>query len=259
MLISGLFVNEIVLKAIDYSMSSIVMLALLVFLLIHIRKKSVLIIYLLLFILHLSSLFAGLNSLSNVTSLSLIIFSSACILVNASEFRNSLSNFSSKFKLYTSKREKAKRKIDRNDIVRIIDQTIKDFSKTQTGAIMIFQKSQELDDGINDRGVEVNAPLSMEMLQTIFYKGTRLHDGAVIIKDNQIISAAVMLIATERPLNGKYGTRHRAAIGISERSDAVVVIVSEETGRVSFAYKGKLEPVSLDRFKDEFMDYLNRT
>ena len=123
---------------------------------------------------------------------------------------------------------------------------------------MVFKKSQELDDGINDKGVTINAPVSMEMLQTIFYKGTRLHDGAVIINDDKILSAAVMLVATTRPLNGKYGTRHRAAIGISERSDAVVVIVSEETGRVSLAYKGKLEPISLDRFKDEFLELLNK-
>lgn len=251
-------VNENILKIIDYSLSSILMLAFLVFMLIHIRKKSVIVTYLILFVLHLSSLFLKLQSLANVTTLTLIIFSAAVILINASEFRNSLSNFSSKFKfkLYPSKKDR--RKFDKNDVVRIMDQTIRDFSKTKTGAIMIFQKSQELDDGINDKGVSINAPISMEMLQTIFYKGTRLHDGAVIIKDDKIVSAAVMLVATTRPLNGKYGTRHRAAIGISERSDAVVVCVSEETGRVSLAYKGNLEPISLDRFKEEFSDLLNR-
>ena len=256
--INLLAVNENVLKIVDYSVSSILMLALLVFMLIHIRKKSVIVTYLILFVLHLSALFLRLHSLTNVTTLTLIIFSAACILINASEFRNTLSNYTSKFKFKLPYSKKERRKSDKTDIVRVMDQTIRDFSKTKTGAIMIFQKSQELDDGINDKGVAINAPISMEMLQTIFYKGTRLHDGAVILKDDTIVSAAVMLVATTRPLNGKYGTRHRAAIGISERSDAVVVVVSEETGRVSLAYNGKLEPVSLDRFKEEFADLLNR-
>ncbi len=248
--------NSNLLLYVDYVLTSILMLSFLVYLLIHLRKKMVVIVYLALFVLYLSSLFLRMDFLSSVCALVFIVFSFACILTNASEFRNSLSNYSSKFKLYTSRKEN--KHLDKTDIINIIDKTVKDFSKTQTGAIMVFKKSQELDDGINDNGVIVDAPVSMEILQTIFYKGTRLHDGAVIINNDKIVSAAVMLVATTRPLNGKYGTRHRAAIGISERSDAVIVCVSEETGRVSLAYKGKLEPVSIDRFKDEFEELLNR-
>jgi len=91
---------------------------------------------------------------------------------------------------------------------------------------------------------------------TIFYPGTRLHDGAVIIRDNVIYAASVYYTPTTKALSGKYGSRHRAAIGISEISDSITIVVSEETGRISIAQNGELESVSPDKFIERLTEYM---
>ena len=117
-------------------------------------------------------------------------------------------------------------------------------------------KAHERKDIIKN-GVPVNAPLSPELLQTIFYEGTRLHDGAVVIHGNEIVAASVFFTPTTKPFAGKYGSRHRAAIGVSEVSDAVTVVVSEETGRISFAVNGDLEAVNQTNFRRVFETYMS--
>ena len=91
---------------------------------------------------------------------------------------------------------------------------------------------------------------------TIFYPGTRLHDGAVVIKRDFILAASVYYTPTTKPLTGKYGSRHRAAIGISEITDSVTVVVSEETGRISLAVAGELIPVNNETFLITFEEYM---
>jgi len=103
----------------------------------------------------------------------------------------------------------------------------------------------------------VNCPVSPEILSTIFYPGTRLHDGAVVVKEMSIIYASVFFTPSTKAFAGKYGSRHRAAIGISEISDAVTVVVSEETGRISIAMNGQLETVSIDNFRRVFENYMS--
>ena len=93
-----------------------------------------------------------------------------------------------------------------------------------------------------DVGTKLNADLSTELILTIFHPNTPLHDGAVVINGDKIISAGVLLPLTEDPkLSWKYGTRHRAAIGMTETSDAACLVVSEETGDVSIAIDGSLK------------------
>ena len=106
-------------------------------------------------------------------------------------------------------------------------------------------------------GVAVKAPVSTELLQTIFYPGTRLHDGAVVIHGNEIVAASVFYTPTTKAFAGKYGSRHRAALGISEISDAVTVVVSEETGRISFAVNGTLETVDQANFLRVFENLMD--
>ena len=91
---------------------------------------------------------------------------------------------------------------------------------------------------------------------TIFYPGTRLHDGAVIIHGDMIKSAAVFFTPSTKAFTNKYGSRHRAAIGISEVSDSLTVVVSEETGRISFAINGQIEAVTSDDFLRVFENYM---
>ena len=144
----------------------------------------------------------------------------------------------------------------REELYKIIEATVINLSRTRTGAIITFEKNTSLQDVIKN-GVLISAPVSSELLTTIFYPGTRLHDGAVVIKDNMIVAAAVFYTPTTKPFAGKYGSRHRAAIGISEISDAVTIIVSEETGRISFAVNGQLDTVTQENFLRVFENYMD--
>lgn len=136
-----------------------------------------------------------------------------------------------------------------------IETAVISLSNARIGAIMTFEKNTSLKD-IMKNGVPIHAPVTPEILLTIFYPGTRLHDGAVVIHGNEILAASVFFTPTTKPFAGKYGSRHRAAIGVSEVSDAVTVVVSEETGRISFAVNGDLEAVNQTNFLRVFENYM---
>jgi diadenylate cyclase len=121
---------------------------------------------------------------------------------------------------------------------------------------MTFEKNMSLEN-FTKSGTPVNAPVTQELLLTIFYPGTRLHDGAVIIKGDVIKAASVYYTPTTKPLTGKYGSRHRAAIGISEVCDAVTVVVSEETGTISFASGGELKKIPVNELRASLVNELN--
>ena len=113
-------------------------------------------------------------------------------------------------------------------------------AKNKVGALIVFERTVGLDDRI-DTGIRLEALVSKELLGNIFIVNTPLHDGAVIIRDNRIMAAGCLLPLTrDRSLSSELGTRHRAGIGMSEQADCVVVIVSEETGTVSYAYGGHI-------------------
>ena len=137
-----------------------------------------------------------------------------------------------------------------------VESAVISLSNARIGAIMTFEKNTSLKD-IMKNGVPIHAPVTPELLLTIFYPGTRLHDGAVVIHGNEIIAASVFFTPTTKPFAGKYGSRHRAAIGISEISDAITVVVSEETGRISFAVNGDLEAVNQQNFLRVFENYMS--
>lgn len=116
-----------------------------------------------------------------------------------------------------------------------------DLSRTHTGALIIFERDNQLTDPIST-GTLVDAQVTAELLKNIFFVKAPLHDGAVIIKDGRIAAAGCMLpMSANMNLSKDLGMRHRAGIGMSERSDAVVVIVSEETGAISVAVDGMLK------------------
>lgn len=124
-----------------------------------------------------------------------------------------------------------------------ISTAVQHLSNQRHGALIVIERDNAVDTIIRP-GTPIGAKLTHSLLESIFYPGNPLHDGAVLIRSNEILSAANVL-----PLSGifvgekKLGTRHRAAIGLSERSDALVLVVSEETGKVSFALNGELHPI----------------
>lgn len=134
-----------------------------------------------------------------------------------------------------------KRQDNNAKVLKEILEAIKYCSKMHCGALIVFGK-QDNDFLFSDVGTKINADISCQIILTIFHPNTPLHDGAMIIVDDKITAAGVLLPLTEDPkLSWKYGTRHRAAIGMSEASDCACLVVSEETGDVSIALDGALK------------------
>jgi diadenylate cyclase len=130
---------------------------------------------------------------------------------------------------------------EKTDVVKEVIEAVKYLSKSRTGALIVFQKEISASSYF-DVGTKLNANVSTELILTIFHANTPLHDGAMVIKEDKILSAGVLLPLTEDPkLSWKYGTRHRAAIGMSEVSDSACLVVSEETGDVSISLDGTLK------------------
>ena len=179
---------------------------------------------------------------------------SISLFANLGDLRSFLANPFKRSQVKTGKFE-VEKIYNRELFYKTIETAVISLSKSRTGAIMTFEKNTSLQDIIKN-GVSVRAPVSAELLQTIFYPGTRLHDGAVVIHGNEIIAASVFYTPTTKPFAGKYGSRHRAALGISEISDSVTVVVSEETGRISFAVNGQLDAVDQDNFLRVFENYM---
>lgn len=115
-----------------------------------------------------------------------------------------------------------------------------EMSKTKTGALMVIERDIKLKD-IMDTGIPIDSEISPQLLVNIFTPKTPLHDGAVVISENRIKAAACMLpLSNDKHVSKRIGTRHRSAIGMSKESDAIVVVVSEETGKISVAKDGTL-------------------
>lgn len=128
---------------------------------------------------------------------------------------------------------------------------VENLSKTKTGALIVVEQMTGLGEIINT-GTKLDAIVSSALLENIFVVNTPLHDGATIIRNDRIISAGCFLpLTTSETLSKKLGTRHRAAVGISENSDAITVVVSEETGTISLAVNGRLtRNYDKDKLKD---------
>lgn len=133
--------------------------------------------------------------------------------------------------------------VAREEMSEMVDEVVtavSTLSVKRIGALIVFERENGLEDIIST-GTEMNAVVTSALLGTIFYKGTPLHDGAVIIRADSIVAAGCTLPLTASPrVDATVHTRHKAALGMSEESDAVVVVVSEETGTVSLAVDGKL-------------------
>ena len=132
----------------------------------------------------------------------------------------------------------------------------RDMAETKTGALIVIRQESDLR-LIAEGGIAIDAKTSVSLLKNIFFKNAPLHDGAVIVEGDRIVAAKCILPVTQSDVPKDYGTRHRAAIGMSEISDAIIVIVSEETGGISIAQGGELrrniEPVRLQQTLQRFL------
>jgi len=139
---------------------------------------------------------------------------------------------------------------ERRESIEVIIQTVERLADVRIGALFAIEQSIQLQEAV-ESGIVVDCEATPEMLETIFFPNNAIHDGGVIIKGDRIAYAACIFPLTQRQdLNKSLGTRHRAAIGLSEETDAVIVVVSEETGTISHAYKGQLvRGVSLEQLR----------
>ena len=137
-------------------------------------------------------------------------------------------------------------------LVKEITEAVKYCSRVKRGALIVLQKEDNLS-FYNEVGTIINAEVSAELILTIFFPNTPLHDGAMIIHNGKILAAGVLLPLTEDPkLSWRYGTRHRAAIGASEISDSACIVVSEETGDISIVIDGILRKYDdITKFRED--------
>jgi len=129
---------------------------------------------------------------------------------------------------------------EQRESIEVVIQTVERLSDVRIGALIAIEQTIQLQEAV-ESGIRVDCEATTEMFETIFFPNNAIHDGGVIMKGDRIAYAACIFPLTQRAdLNKSLGTRHRAAIGLSEETDAIVVIVSEETGAISYAYKGQL-------------------
>jgi len=132
-------------------------------------------------------------------------------------------------------------------------------SEQKTGALIVITRQNELNQYINT-GQIIDANISSQLIENIFFKNSPMHDGAVIITNNRIVAAKCILPISKQKLTNNVGLRHRAAIGITEVSDCVAIVVSEETGNISYSTRGKMNyTISLNELHESLIRELNIT
>ena len=148
----------------------------------------------------------------------------------------------------------------RDDIVPKIVASIFRLSRGKTGALIAIERGVGLRNYV-ERGIEIDALFTPELIDSIFYPGNPLHDGAIIMRGSRVVAAGCLFPLTENPdVSKRLGTRHRAGIGLSEETDALVIVVSEETGKVSVALKGELlQDLSRDQLEKALRENLGST
>lgn len=190
-------------------------------------------------------LFTALSSILHLTIINYILRSFLSygvvilIVIFQPELRRALEQLgSNKFTKFIGI-EKDKYIQTKEDIYKIVIAAM-ELAKTKTGALIVLEKDIKVKD-IIESGIEINSDISPQLLVNIFVPNTPLHDGAVIISGNRVVAAACILpLASDQDIAKELGTRHRAALGMSKESDAVIIVVSEETGKVSLARNGVL-------------------
>jgi diadenylate cyclase len=156
----------------------------------------------------------------------------AIIVIFQPELRRMLSELGNLRLFYTAQEQR--------ENIEVIIQTVERLAEVKIGALIAIERTNPLQEVV-ESGIVVDCEATPEMLETIFFPNNAIHDGGVIIRGDRIAYAACIFPLTQRQdLNKSLGTRHRAAIGLTEETDAVVVAVSEETGLISYAYRGQL-------------------
>jgi diadenylate cyclase len=197
------------------------------------RGWSVIIGFLLLFLFTLVSWALHLEVVSWLLGKFFAFSAFAILVIFQPELRRMLSELGNLRIFYTAREQR--------ENIEVIIQTVERLAEVKIGALIALEQSIQLQEVV-ESGIVIDCEATPEMLETIFFPNNAIHDGGVIIKGDRIAYAACIFPLTQRQdLNKSLGTRHRAAIGLTEETDAIVVVISEETGLISYAYKGNLQ------------------
>jgi diadenylate cyclase len=207
--------------------------------------------------------------------IALISFISVLLVINQHEIKNLLNDPTLKNKIinvFKSKKKKEAEKlalVNDDSLDRVLDEVYKAViycSRAKYGALITFERKEDIldphkkDAVWTQTGIKLNSEVTAELLETIFYKptnkGNPLHDGAAVIRGDKVINAAVYFVTTKRNVRGTIGARHQAAIGISENSDSITVVVSEQSGAIEIAIRGKLIQVDSTNFLPILKNYM---
>ncbi len=210
--------------------------------------KGVVFVYLINFISQIFNLYTLNSLIGNVIDWGLL----AVIIIFQPEIRSGLEQLGRNSILVRERTDKEDTKV-----IDILKNSMEFLAKRRIGALIVIERGINLDEFITPSTI-LGATITQELLTTIFVPTTPLHDGAIIIRDNLLYCAGAYLPSTRREdISKLFGTRHRAAIGISEISDSITLVVSEETGRCSIAQKGELKVYEdIDLFYKDLKQYL---
>lgn len=217
----------------------------------RLKRAWVIIGYCVLDALFLVSLFLkDLQYLPYLALMMIAVLTIICLTINSSILRKYLAK-----SLKSNSISNGKGKYDKEKLIENVVTTVNWLSENKVGALITFEKDTPLDEFMKS-GTYINCPFTPEIVETIFYEGTRLHDGAIVIKDDIIVAAAVFYPASTKATIGKFGARHRAALGISEVTDSVTIVVSEETGRISITHGGMIDNIKTAEFERYFRNQI---
>lgn len=210
--------------------------------------KGVILIYIIDLVSQIFDLYTLNSLIGNIIDWGLL----AIIIIFQPEIRSGLEQIGRNSTL-----NREQNKFVEHDVITILANSVEFLAKRRIGALIVIERGVKLDEFITPSTI-IDGEISQELLTTIFVPTTPLHDGAIMIREEKLYCAGAYLPSTRREdINKSFGTRHRAAIGISEISDSVTLVVSEETGRYSIAYKGELKVYDrIDAFKNDLKQYL---
>lgn len=216
-----------------------------------VMQGFILLVALLLMVIYVSQLLQ-LQLLQFVLEKMLIGSAVGVVVILQSEFRRFLEQLG-RGELHQLFPSSANGKLQPDNVLDQILDAVRELSQKRIGALLLLETNEPIDSAeFRSPGVILNAEISSELIQTLFQTTTVLHDGAVILRGSRIAAASVILPLTEKTLSRQLGTRHRAAIGITERvSDCLCIVVSEETGSISLAEQGTLQrPLTRSRLRE---------
>lgn len=224
--------------------------------------RGVFLLFLSFFILWFTARQTGLSLLELVFGASLQLLAFGLIVIFQPELRRVLGTLGQSdwffFSSPSNESHDTGPKLSAVQVIEELDEAIRLMAKAKTGALLVLEPpGQPVEGAYLETGTPIHAAVTAELLLTIFHPNTPLHDGAVVINNSlRLASAGALLPLTEEPnLSWRYGTRHRAAIGLSEQTDCACLVVSEETGNVSFVKKGELTKLTS---LDELSKFLER-